>query len=166
MFDIKKDRQAMITFRRNPAKFMKHLKKTKKPLILTVNGKSRSGSSGCRILSAPAGYRRTSGRTGRPPSRHGRLEKGPRASGAQSAGNVPAQPCHTSLGSPTAPFGPSTYSCKPTLRKVRSRSSTASPKQFIVWSDFPSAGPSFEKTRSSAICSLAKAQAHTESSTR
>jgi hypothetical protein len=28
MFDIKKDIQAMTTFRRNPAKFMKHLKKT------------------------------------------------------------------------------------------------------------------------------------------
>jgi prevent-host-death family protein len=42
MFDIKKDIQAMTTFRRNPAKFMKHLKKTKKPLILTVNGKAEA----------------------------------------------------------------------------------------------------------------------------
>ena len=40
MFDIKKDIQAMTTFRRNPGKFMKHLKKTKKPLILTINGKA------------------------------------------------------------------------------------------------------------------------------
>jgi prevent-host-death family protein len=40
MFDIKKDIQAMTTFRRNPAKFMRHLKKTKKPLVLTVNGKA------------------------------------------------------------------------------------------------------------------------------
>ena len=38
MFDIKKDIQSMTTFRRNPAKFMKHLKKTQKPLVLTVNG--------------------------------------------------------------------------------------------------------------------------------
>jgi prevent-host-death family protein len=42
MFDIKKDIQAMTTFRRNPAKFMKHLKKTKKPLVLTVNGKAEA----------------------------------------------------------------------------------------------------------------------------
>ena len=42
MFDIKKDIQAMTTFRRNPGKFMKHLKKTKKPLILTINGKAEA----------------------------------------------------------------------------------------------------------------------------
>lgn len=42
MFDIKKDIQAMTTFRRNPAKFMKHLKKTKKPLVLTINGKAEA----------------------------------------------------------------------------------------------------------------------------
>ena len=32
----------MTTFRRNPGKFMKHLKKTKKPLILTINGKAEA----------------------------------------------------------------------------------------------------------------------------
>jgi prevent-host-death family protein len=42
MFDIKKDIQAMTTFRRNPAKFLKHLKKTRKPLILTINGKAEA----------------------------------------------------------------------------------------------------------------------------
>ncbi len=42
MFDMKKDIQAMTTFRRNPGKFMKHLKKTKKPLILTINGKAEA----------------------------------------------------------------------------------------------------------------------------
>ena len=42
MFDIKEDIQAMTTFRRNPAKFIKHLKKTKKPLILTINGKAEA----------------------------------------------------------------------------------------------------------------------------
>lgn len=42
MFDIKKDIQAMTTFRRNPAKFMKHLKETKRPLVLTVNGKAEA----------------------------------------------------------------------------------------------------------------------------
>ena len=42
MLDIKKDIQAMTTFRRNPAKFMKHLKKTKRPLVLTINGKAEA----------------------------------------------------------------------------------------------------------------------------
>jgi len=42
MLDIKKDIQAMTTFRRNPAKFVKHLKKTKRPLILTINGKAEA----------------------------------------------------------------------------------------------------------------------------
>jgi prevent-host-death family protein len=42
VFDIKKDIQAMTTFRRNPAKFMTHLKKTKKPMVLTVNGKAEA----------------------------------------------------------------------------------------------------------------------------
>jgi len=40
--DITKDIQAMTTFRRNPGKFMKHLKKTKKPLVLTINGKAEA----------------------------------------------------------------------------------------------------------------------------
>jgi len=42
MFDIGRDIQAMTTFRRNPAKFLKHLKKTQKPLILTVNGEAEA----------------------------------------------------------------------------------------------------------------------------
>jgi PHD/YefM family antitoxin component YafN of YafNO toxin-antitoxin module len=42
MFDIKKDIQAMTTFRRNPAKFMKQLKKTKKPFVLTINRKAEA----------------------------------------------------------------------------------------------------------------------------
>jgi prevent-host-death family protein len=42
MFNINKDIQAMTTFRRNPGKFLKHLKKTKKPLVLTINGKAEA----------------------------------------------------------------------------------------------------------------------------
>lgn len=42
MLDIKKDIQAMTTFRRNPRQFMEHLKKTKRPLILTINGKAEA----------------------------------------------------------------------------------------------------------------------------
>jgi prevent-host-death family protein len=40
--DIKRDVQAMTTFRRNPGKFLKQLKKTKKPVILTINGKAEA----------------------------------------------------------------------------------------------------------------------------
>ena len=32
----------MTTFRRNPGKFLKQLKKTRKPLVLTVNGKAEA----------------------------------------------------------------------------------------------------------------------------
>jgi prevent-host-death family protein len=42
MLNLKKDIQAMTTFRRNPAKFLKELKKSKKPLVLTVNGKAEA----------------------------------------------------------------------------------------------------------------------------
>jgi prevent-host-death family protein len=42
MLDIKKDIQAMTTFRRNPGKFMKQLKKTKRPMVLTINGKAEA----------------------------------------------------------------------------------------------------------------------------
>ena len=42
MLDITKDIQAMTTFRRNPGKFMKHLKKSQKPLVLTINGKAEA----------------------------------------------------------------------------------------------------------------------------
>jgi prevent-host-death family protein len=42
MFDINRDIQAMTTFRRNPGKFLKLLKKTKKPLVLTINGKAEA----------------------------------------------------------------------------------------------------------------------------
>ena len=42
MLDLKNDIHAMTTFRRNPGKFLKHLKKTKKPVVLTVNGKAEA----------------------------------------------------------------------------------------------------------------------------
>jgi len=38
--DITKDIQPMTTFRNHSAAFMQHLKETKRPLILTVNGKA------------------------------------------------------------------------------------------------------------------------------
>jgi len=42
MFNITEDIQALTTFRRNSAKVMKHLKETKRPMILTVNGKAEA----------------------------------------------------------------------------------------------------------------------------
>jgi prevent-host-death family protein len=42
MFDISKDIQSLTAFRRKPAAFMKRLKKTKRPVVLTVNGKAEA----------------------------------------------------------------------------------------------------------------------------
>lgn len=38
--DITKDIQALTTFRNNSAAFLQRLKKTKRPVVLTVNGKA------------------------------------------------------------------------------------------------------------------------------
>jgi prevent-host-death family protein len=38
--DITQDIQALTTFRNNSAAFLQQLKKTKRPLVLTVNGKA------------------------------------------------------------------------------------------------------------------------------
>jgi prevent-host-death family protein len=38
--DITKDIQPMTTFRNNSAEIMQHLKTTKRPVVLTVNGKA------------------------------------------------------------------------------------------------------------------------------
>jgi prevent-host-death family protein len=38
--DITKDIQPMTTFRNHSAEFMQHIKKTKRPVILTVNGRA------------------------------------------------------------------------------------------------------------------------------
>ena len=38
--DITKDIQPMTTFRNHSAEIMQHLKKTKRPVVLTVNGKA------------------------------------------------------------------------------------------------------------------------------
>ncbi|MDT7811281.1 MAG: hypothetical protein QOJ42_1197 [Acidobacteriaceae bacterium] len=40
MFDITSDIQSLTTFRRSSGEFMKQLKKTKRPVVLTVNGKA------------------------------------------------------------------------------------------------------------------------------
>ena len=38
--DITKDIQSMTTFRNNSAEFLEHIRQTKRPLILTVNGRA------------------------------------------------------------------------------------------------------------------------------
>lgn len=40
MLDITKDIQSLTTFRRRSGEFIKQLKKTKRPVVLTVNGKA------------------------------------------------------------------------------------------------------------------------------
>jgi prevent-host-death family protein len=40
MMDITQDIQPMTTFRNHSAEFLAHLKKTKRPMVLTVNGKA------------------------------------------------------------------------------------------------------------------------------
>lgn len=40
MLDITKDIQSLTSFRRRSGDFMKHLKKTKRPVVLIVNGKA------------------------------------------------------------------------------------------------------------------------------
>ena len=52
MIDITKDIQPLTTFRNNSVKFMKRLKKTRRPIILTVNGKPEA------VVQAPAAYQR------------------------------------------------------------------------------------------------------------
>ena len=42
MLDITKDIQAMTSFRRNPRVFMRRLKRNKRPLVLTINGKAEA----------------------------------------------------------------------------------------------------------------------------
>lgn len=42
MFDITKDVQALTTFRRKSAKMLRQLKKSHRPIILTVNGKAEA----------------------------------------------------------------------------------------------------------------------------
>jgi PHD/YefM family antitoxin component YafN of YafNO toxin-antitoxin module len=40
--DITKDIQSLTNFRRNSAKFLKQLKKSKRPVVLTINGKAEA----------------------------------------------------------------------------------------------------------------------------
>ena len=52
MLDITKDIQSLTTFRRRSGDFMKHLKKSKRPVVLTVKGKAAA------IVQDAAAYQR------------------------------------------------------------------------------------------------------------
>ena len=52
MIDITKDIQSLTTFRRNSAAFLKQIKKTKRPVVLTVKGKARA------VVQDPEEYQR------------------------------------------------------------------------------------------------------------
>lgn len=42
MIDITRDIQSLTTFRRSSGEFLRQLKKTKRPVVLTVNGKAEA----------------------------------------------------------------------------------------------------------------------------
>jgi prevent-host-death family protein len=52
MIDLTKDIQSLTTFRRQSGEFLKQLKKTKRPVVLTVNGKAAA------IVQDAAAYQR------------------------------------------------------------------------------------------------------------
>jgi prevent-host-death family protein len=52
MLDITQDIQPLTTFRNNSVKFMRRLKKSKQPIVITVNGKAGA------VLQDPAEYQR------------------------------------------------------------------------------------------------------------
>jgi prevent-host-death family protein len=52
MLDITKDIQSLTTFRRRSGDFMKQLKKTKRPVVLTVKGKAAA------VVQHPEEYQR------------------------------------------------------------------------------------------------------------
>src|SRR3981081_3216496 len=55
MLDLTKDIQSLTTFRRQSGDFMKQLKKTKRPVVLTVNGKAAAVVQDGRRGSDPSG---------------------------------------------------------------------------------------------------------------
>jgi PHD/YefM family antitoxin component YafN of YafNO toxin-antitoxin module len=52
MLDITTDIQSLTTFRRSSSDFIKHLKKSKRPMVLTVNGKAAA------VVQDPEAYQR------------------------------------------------------------------------------------------------------------
>jgi hypothetical protein len=59
MLDITNDIQSLTTFRRRSGDFIKQLKKTKRPVVLTVKGKAARGRARRRSISAPSRHCRS-----------------------------------------------------------------------------------------------------------
>lgn len=55
MIDVTQDIHSLTTFKRNSSGLMKHMKKTGRPLVLTVNGKAEA------VLLDPAAYQQVAG---------------------------------------------------------------------------------------------------------
>jgi prevent-host-death family protein len=55
MIDVIQDIHSLTTFKRNSSGLMKHMKKTGRPLVLTVNGKVEA------VLLNPAAYQQVAG---------------------------------------------------------------------------------------------------------
>jgi prevent-host-death family protein len=55
MIDITTDIQSLTTFKRNTSVMMKRIRKTSRPVVLTVKGKAEA------VLMSPAGYQQLTG---------------------------------------------------------------------------------------------------------
>lgn len=78
MLDITKDIQSLTTFRRRSGDFMKQIKKSKRPVVLTVNGKAaavvQDAEAYQRLLDIAAGADAAEGiRQGMADARKGRI---------------------------------------------------------------------------------------------
>jgi len=73
MIDVTQDIHSLTTFKRKSSDLMKQMKKTGRPLVLTVNGKAEAGASGCGGL--PASGRSTGRNCSHPPRPHGKQSR-------------------------------------------------------------------------------------------
>lgn len=91
--DITKDIQPMTMFRNHSAKFMQHLKESKRPLILTVNGRAAA------VLQDPEAYQRLLDLVAEASATEGILQ------GLEDAANGRTRPAHEVLSEIRAEYG-------------------------------------------------------------
>jgi prevent-host-death family protein len=102
MLDITSDIQSLTTFRRRSGDFMKQLKKTKRPVVLTVKGKAAA------IVQDAEAYQRLLDIAATPARRRASVRARGRETGEGPAGEgvfrgLRSRAWHTSLTSPPAP---------------------------------------------------------------
>jgi hypothetical protein len=85
------------SFRRRSAEFLRQLKKSKRPVVLTVRGKGCGYCAGRRSVPAALGYSRSSWCRGRYPAGRGGCERGQHAAGENVFRQVRNPAWHTSL---------------------------------------------------------------------